>query len=365
MNTGAPRQAIQASNRVHPRVLVISDFFPDPGRLAYGIFVERQTTHSASFCDPVVVVPTRIFPPQRVWKEWRQLTHFRSAWGAWRHELHQIPAYDDKTYGYPVHYPRYTSPPRQLIHALWGFFAYPFVAPLLRRLHEQQGFDLVHAHYATASGVIGLLARRWMNIPVMISVHGIDVTYSGIQNRAGRAITAWAFREANLVTANSQWTAERISALARPCSLEILRLGGDLPYIADQPTMPARDRLTLLSVGYLEERKGYTYMLHAVRRLIDDGYDVQYQIVGDGSHRGAFERLSDQLGLRSRVCFAGYKAHHEVWLVFCRRVISLRCLRGLRDLGLSSCRSIEPGQTGSRLRWYGWAGRSGFTWRLY
>ena len=298
-----------------PRVLVISDLFPAPSRPIYGIFVERQTTHSLPYCDPTVIVPTRVFPPLHIWCEGLNVQRLRTHWHAWRSTLSQIPAYDDR-YGYPVYYPRYSSPPRQFIHALWGWFAYPSFLRLLHKLHSQQPFDLIHAHYGTPSGVIALLARRWMRVPVMISVHGSDVTYTGIQNRIGRAMTAWAFRQADLVTTNSTWTANRIRAIAVPRRLELLRMGGNLPKFPPCTISVPDNSLTILSVGYLEDRKGHTYMLKAIRQLLDEGYMLRYVIVGDGPRRNALEKQVNALALQNHVVFAGYKAHHEVGAYF-------------------------------------------------
>jgi teichuronic acid biosynthesis glycosyltransferase TuaC len=298
-----------------PRVLIISDLFPTPPRPAQGIFIEHQTTHSLPFCAPTVVVPTRIFPHLHIWREWRNVQRLRTHWQAWRSTLAQTPFYDER-YGYPVYYPRYSSSPRQFTYALWGWFAYPALFPLLRKLHRQHPFDLIHAHYGSPAGVIALLARRWMHVPVMVSVHGLDVTYTGLQNGAGRAITAWVFRQADLVTANSTWTAARIRAIAPPRRLEILHLGGNLPVVAPSAVPDRADFLTLLSVGYLEERKGHAYMLRALRQLLDEGYNVRYVIVGDGPCHSTLEGLTDDLALRNHVEFAGYKTHHEVEAYF-------------------------------------------------
>ena len=49
-----------------PRVLVLSELYPNPVKPAFGIFVERQTHHLGAFCDVHVVAPVRVFPPLRL-----------------------------------------------------------------------------------------------------------------------------------------------------------------------------------------------------------------------------------------------------------------------------------------------------------
>ena len=47
--------------------------------------------------------------------------------------------------------------------------------------------------------------------------------------------------------------------------------------------------LRILSVGRLDWKKGYEYALPAVRGLLDRGIEVEYRVVGEGSHRPAVE----------------------------------------------------------------------------
>lgn len=210
------------------RVLCITDLFPLPERPALGIFVERQMQAIQVEADVTVVALTRVFPHARLWTRPWQL---RAVWRrvrAWRQELAALPR-QAQVGALPVWYARYTSPPRRGFMGLWGWFAYPFVRQLLRQLWRSQRFDLIHAHYATPSGVVALLASRWMNIPVIVTVHGMDVTYTIHQHALSAAIIRWVFRRAFRVLANSTSTQRLIiEAGADPSQVEIVRLGGDL-----------------------------------------------------------------------------------------------------------------------------------------
>src|SRR5262249_14402546 len=73
---------------------------------------------------------------------------------------------------------------------------------------------------------------------------------------------------------------------------------------------------TLLSVGNLYEMKGHRYVLYAIRRLRDQGYDLHYVVVGDGPERRRLERLSRSLDLETVVTFVRAKAHQDGWAVY-------------------------------------------------
>jgi len=280
--------------------------------------VENQARHLLPYCDVTVIAPVRVFPHLRLWKRLIRPRSFLKEWKQWQAELRHIPFYRESDSGIPVFYPRYTSPPRQIFHGLWGFFAYPFLLNLLKDLHHSHHFDLVHAHYASPCGVIALLARRWMKLPVIVSIHGADVTYTAKQNPVSATIIRWVFRNADAILANSTWTMRQIVRYGgTPEKAQIVRLGGN-PSDAMTNLQARRIRneaINLLSVGYLEERKGHSYVLHALRRLRDEGH-LRYVIVGDGSQREPLERLARSLGIDDIVSFEGYKPHQEVWRYF-------------------------------------------------
>jgi teichuronic acid biosynthesis glycosyltransferase TuaC len=296
------------------RILVLSDLFPDPVRPAFGIFVERQVFHLQADCDNVVVVPTRVFPPLRLWKRLLNPRRFFAEWRMWQAELNRIPIYDEVN-GVCVYYPRYTSPPKQVFHGIWGFFAYLFILRQLRTLHREQPFDLIHAHYASPSGVIALLARRWMKVPVVLSVHGSDVSYTARQNSLSAAVIRWVFHNVDAIIANSSWTTgEIVRHGGKKDKIYIVRLGADPPgeFQADT-TLSRGGSAVLLSVGNLYPAKGQAYVIRAFRRLLELGYSLNYIIVGDGSERESLETLVRQLKLEHVIQFEGYKSHTDVW----------------------------------------------------
>ena len=303
------------------RVLVISDLFPNPPNPALGVFVERQTTHLQSHCDNVVVSPIRIFPHLRLWKQIRQPSDFRAEWQRWQAELAEIPN-EWQINGVPIHYPRYTSLPRQVFQATWGFFAYPFLRKKLKYLHKEHSFDLIHAHYASTSGIIALLAERWMKVPIVLSIHGGDITYTAKQNPMSAAIMRFIFNRMDRILANSRWTAERIIRHGgAKDKIDLIYLGGNPPQDLSSPSQSlnknhSTDPTTILSVGYLDERKGHAYVLRALKRLKAQGYQFRYLVVGNGYQQETLIDLTRSLQLQDHVSFEGLKTHDEVWPYF-------------------------------------------------
>jgi colanic acid/amylovoran biosynthesis glycosyltransferase len=70
--------------------------------------------------------------------------------------------------------------------------------------------------------------------------------------------------------------------------------------------------LRILSVGRLEWKKGYEDALLAIRRLVDQGLQVRYRIVGDGEYLGAVAFIRYQLGLEDTVELLGAQPREVV-----------------------------------------------------
>lgn len=63
--------------------------------------------------------------------------------------------------------------------------------------------------------------------------------------------------------------------------------------------------MVLSDVSMGSDRKGEITLFKAMKEVVDKGYDVYSMIIGDGPYRGKFEKMADELGIRSRVEFVG------------------------------------------------------------
>ena len=70
--------------------------------------------------------------------------------------------------------------------------------------------------------------------------------------------------------------------------------------------------LKILSVGRLEWKKGYEFALSAIKTLQDQGFVIEYRVIGEGEHRAALEFASHQLGIEESVQFFGALPHDQV-----------------------------------------------------
>lgn len=190
-------------------------------------------------------------------------------------------------------------------------FARPVVAaeavhaiPRLR--NARPDYDIVHAHFGP-TGLLALQLRRLglLQGALVTTFHGVDVTRYPARSRPD--VYRPLFADGELFTANSSFTEDRALTLGAPRDrLFRLPVGVDLSRIPFRPrSRPVDGPVRLLSVGRLEPVKGFRYGLEAVARLVHDGLDVHYTVVGTGRLEGDLLGRAVELGIDSRVSLAG------------------------------------------------------------
>ncbi|MGH9586413.1 MAG: glycosyltransferase, partial [Acidobacteriaceae bacterium] len=186
-----------------------------------------------------------------------------------------------------------------------------FAPGFLRRV-EAVGAELIHAHFAV-DACAALAVRRRLKVPMVVTLHGYDVTSEDAALRetsAGRAYLRGRrelWDEAQVFVCVSEWI--RKKALERGFPEEKLwvhPIGIDVA--AFRPKEGVKEPLVLF-VGRLVEKKGCCYLLQAMRRVEEQMPEARLVVVGDGPLRRSLE--IEARGLR-RCCFVGAAGADDV-----------------------------------------------------
>lgn len=176
-------------------------------------------------------------------------------------------------------------------------------------LRDRHGVHL-HAHFVDRAATVALVASRLLQTTYSVTAHAQEIYVEPVllPERIGNATFAVTCTEYNL-----RYLTELLGADART---PIVRLYHGLDFQPFRATEERRaskaDAVFLLSVAQLWERKGLRYLIEACRLLVDDGFPVHCEIVGEGPLRPALDALIRQLHLADFVILRGALPFPEV-----------------------------------------------------
>jgi glycosyltransferase involved in cell wall biosynthesis len=167
----------------------------------------------------------------------------------------------------------------------------------------------VHAHFAHDPALVGMLAARLTGLPFSFTGHARDLFEIPPESLAARAHEATAV--VTCCAANAAYIESVVPERGRPPVL-VVHHGVDLQRFAPEHDAHPRTPPLVLSVGRLVEKKGFTDLLRALRRVKDRGVRFQVRLCGEGPLHDELVRLRDELGLHDDVELTGAQDSDEI-----------------------------------------------------
>jgi len=178
--------------------------------------------------------------------------------------------------------------------ALYRFFGLaPGLARELRRIKPV----LVHAHFGL-DGVPGLWLARRLDVPLVVTFHGFDVTmkeeYARKYSYEYRRYLRWKRRiqrEGSLFIAVSEFVRERLIRQGFPSEKILVHyVGVDTNLF--KPDLTISRTPTVLFVGRLVENKGCDFLIRAMTLVQRDIPDASLVVIGNGPLRTQLEQMA-------------------------------------------------------------------------
>jgi teichuronic acid biosynthesis glycosyltransferase TuaC len=220
---------------------------------------------------------------------------------------------------YPVDWVRFPQLPGNFGLSSAGRFLYQRLRRRVSRLHGERPFDVIHAHAALPCGHAAALLSRRLRIPLVVTLHGLDVFNAAFQSGVAadwrRKMSCRVYREAAAVVCISRKVETLLqSNVEQPVRTTVIHNGVDEEMFSPLPVGTAVPGIcpAVLIVGNLLRGKGHELVLRAVSRLRAPLDAAEVNIIGDGPDRARFQALAVELGLSARVHFMGSKSRLEV-----------------------------------------------------
>jgi teichuronic acid biosynthesis glycosyltransferase TuaC len=230
----------------------------------------------------------------------------------------------------PIHHPRkhaspsaaadwlrYPQAPGNLGLSSAGKFLYARVLRRVQKLHSLKRIDLIHAHAALPCGDAAMLLSTRLNIPFVVTVHGLDVFNNchlgGIPAAWRRKVSVDVYRAARVVVCISGKVQEVLKSGTPVGTNSAIVYNGVNPALF----LPTRsnagpDVTEILVVGTLLPSKGHELVLRAIEKLRTAFPRLRCRVIGEGPYRAQFEGLACDLGLAQQVNFAGRQSRTAV-----------------------------------------------------
>lgn len=188
---------------------------------------------------------------------------------------------------------------RLFIHSLW--------------LAATRRFTAIHAGRALPEGLVAWAVARLTFHKLVIYAHGEELTTWG-KGRKYRTMR-FALRHADKVIANSEFTRDELLKMDVDSErIKLIYPGVDVERF--RPGLPCDDlkrsiglaqaQTLILAVGRLSRRKGFDTVIRALPRILDEGFDVRFALIGIGEDMGYLKKLAHELGVDDRVDFLGH-----------------------------------------------------------
>jgi glycosyltransferase involved in cell wall biosynthesis len=178
---------------------------------------------------------------------------------------------------------------------------------------RRRPFDVVETHIAFPTGLVAWPIAELGGARLALFCHGSDVVVLPWLSPRRAALARRLFRRADLVFANSRYTADvadaRLGQLRRPITVVSpgIQLGDEATAGAPRPD---RDPEHILFVGRLVPGKGAEILLDAFKAVLERRPAARLTVVGDGAERARLEARAGELG--ASVDLRGSLAHRDV-----------------------------------------------------
>ena len=181
---------------------------------------------------------------------------------------------------------------------------------LLYHLHKySKKVDAVHAHWFIPQGIL----QSFLKCPYIITGHGTDVTsmnqgiFRYLKKRAAQNanhIVVVSEKLRNIILNVTEIKKEKVSVISMGCNTREFGEKYDAPNFFEQD-----GKKVVLFVGRLDEIKGVSYLIEAVKKI-----DVRLVIVGDGPLRDELKHQA--AGYGEQITFLGSKSHEELKRIY-------------------------------------------------
>jgi len=184
-------------------------------------------------------------------------------------------------------------------------------------LTKKYKIDVIHAHWIIPSGFLAILYKKLFNknVKIIVTSHGGDIY--GLKKF--NFLKKWILINSNYVTAVSNDIANNIKMLTKnKTSTTVISMGVDTNlFTPDNYDNSIKEKYKingklLLFVGRLSEKKGISYLINAIPKILNEFPDTKLLIVGNGEEEHNLKKQVVELKLSKNIIFTGAISNNQL-----------------------------------------------------
>jgi glycosyltransferase involved in cell wall biosynthesis len=170
----------------------------------------------------------------------------------------------------------------------------------LARLARSWSADHIHAHWAGPPSTVALIASRISGVPWSFTAHFADIAANNLLHEKSASA-----RFVRFIAAAMMDLARETAPGVDESRWVLMYFGVELPPPCDWREA-LNDPPVLLMAARFDPEKRHDLLLHATRRLLDDGVEVEVWLAGRGGRlEEETKQLARRLGIEATVRFQG------------------------------------------------------------
>ncbi len=284
-------------------ILYISHMFPNKINPVYGIFIQKLIKKIQAYGHKTIVispVPLSTFPIKYFSKKW--------------FDYSRIPL-REKIDNIEIYHPRYIEFPKNLFLSSSGFRMYSGMKKIIKKILKKNKIDIIHSHAIIPDGYTGMLFSKEYNIPLIITIHGIDffrkLKIDKIYNKKINEVINFS-HQSIIVSKRLKNLGEKKFNLKK-----IIIIGNGVDRITkikrnNNIKKKYINKIIITTVAQLIKRKAHFFMIEAISRLIKKYANLIYLIVGEGREKNNLIKQVKKNNSEDNIKFLGNKKHNHV-----------------------------------------------------
>ena len=181
--------------------------------------------------------------------------------------------------------------------------------PILRKTIKDFKPEIIHAHYASSYGILGMLTGFK---PFILSVWGSDISHFPYKNSVNRWLIRLVIKKATKICSTSNFMKKIIENEYNRLDVEVIPFGVDVNRF--KPTKKLNKSFTVGTIKSIENHNGIDCLVNAAKIVIREyKKNINFLIVGDGSLKNELQQKTKELKLDNNIQFVDHVMHQNVY----------------------------------------------------